>query len=82
MGLLWLGKTEKSAAAWVRWWVNRKAGREVPLVIWYRRDGSGQGNREKGAVGSPTFVERRVMQTVRGRAAVFSRWSAVSGIDQ
>ena len=22
------------------WWVNGKAGREVPLVAWYRRDGS------------------------------------------
>ena len=48
----------------------------------FRWDGSGQGSREKGAVGSPTFVERRTNQTVRKRAVAFSRWSAVSGADR
>ena len=51
-------------------------------MVWYRRDGSGQGSREKGEVGSPTLVERKTNQTVRRRASAISRWSAVSGIDR
>ena len=39
----------------------------------------GQGSREKGAVGGPTFVEIRTNQTVRRRAVTSSRWSAETG---
>ena len=49
------------------------------MVAWYRRDGSGQGSREKGAVGAPTFEERGINQTVRRRAVASSRWSAETG---
>ena len=48
-------------------------------MAWYRRDGSGQGSREKGAVGAPTFVERETNQTARRRAVASSRWSAETG---
>ena len=51
-------------------------------MAWYRRNGSGQVRHEKGAVGAPTFVQRRTNETVRRRAVAFSRWSAVSGTDR
>ena len=49
-------------------------------MAWYRRDGLGRASREKGAVGAPTFVERRTNQTVRRREVAISIWSAVSNI--
>ena len=45
-------------------------------MAWYRQDGLGQGSREKGAIGGPTFVEMRTNQTVRRRAVTSSKWSA------
>ena len=48
-------------------------------MAWYRRDGLGQGSREKGAVGAPSFVEMRTNQTLSGRAVASSRGSAETG---
>ena len=45
-------------------------------MAWYRRDGSGQGSRERVAVGGPSFVEMITNQTLSGRAVTYSRGSA------
>ena len=76
MGLLWLGKDGKvvvglgTLVGKLRCWPGGTVG------------SLGQGSSEKGAVGAPTFAERRINQTVRRRAAAISRWSAVSRIDR